>query len=73
MNEDVFICGRCADTLVRTRAVEWLSAMSDDALMDHMPQLVQALKFESYHTSALARLLVQRCLLSARLAHQICW
>ena len=61
------------DTLVRSRAVEWISEMSDDDFFDFLPQLIQALKFESYHTSALARLLTEKSIRSPRIAHQTYW
>ena len=59
--------------MVRTRAVEWLSAISDDELHDHLPQLVQALKYESYHMSGLACLIIERCITNPRAAHQVYW
>ena len=35
--------------------------------------LLQALKFESYHDSELARLLLERCITSVKLAQQLYW
>ena len=62
-----------ADTLVRSRAVEWISEMSDDDFFDFLPQLIQALKFESYHTSALAKLIAEKSIQNPRIAHQTYW
>ena len=36
------------DPLVRSRAVEWLSSMSDEDLAQYLLQLVQTLKYEPY-------------------------
>ena len=33
----------------------------------------QALKFESYHTSALARIMLERAVTNVRIAHRIYW
>jgi phosphatidylinositol-4-phosphate 3-kinase len=43
------------DQMVRETAVKWMECFSDDELCDYLPQLVQALKYESYHNSPLAR------------------
>ena len=42
------------DTCAREYAVRCISKMSVDELDDYMMQLVQALKFETYHNSPLA-------------------
>lgn len=43
------------DQMVRATAVRWMECFSDDELCDYLPQLVQALKYESYHNSSIAR------------------
>ena len=53
-----------SDTLIRDRSVALLRSMNDDQLVNIMPQLVQALKYEPYHDSALARFLLERAFLS---------
>ena len=61
------------DRRVRQTAVQWMEKLSDDELCDYLPQLVQALKYEIYHDSALARFLLRRALGSVRLMHYFFW
>ncbi|XP_076663810.1 phosphatidylinositol-4-phosphate 3-kinase catalytic subunit Pi3K68D isoform X1 [Andrena cerasifolii] len=61
------------DMKVREMAVEWIRELSNDELVDYLPQLLQALKHETYETSPLARFLLERALLSPRVAHHIYW
>ena len=49
---------------VRQYATNCLDDLTDKALAACLPQLVQALKYEPYHTSDLARFLLKRALLS---------
>lgn len=58
---------------VREVAVGWIRELSNDELVDYLPQLLQALKHETYETSPLARFLLERALLSPRVAHHIYW
>ena len=51
-----------ADERVRDYAVKCLSAMTDEELELYMLQLVQVLKFEQQHDSALAQFLLVRAL-----------
>ncbi|XP_073506684.1 phosphatidylinositol 3-kinase C2 domain-containing subunit gamma isoform X2 [Phyllobates terribilis] len=62
-----------ADEQVRAAACRELERLSCDELMDILPQLVQAVKFEWRLDSALVRLLLQRCLQSIQLAHSVYW
>ncbi|XP_015278738.1 PREDICTED: phosphatidylinositol 4-phosphate 3-kinase C2 domain-containing subunit alpha [Gekko japonicus] len=62
-----------ADQEVRTRAVQWIEAISDDELVDFLPQFVQALKYETYLDSALVRFLLDRALGNIRVAHYLYW
>ncbi|XP_022083711.1 phosphatidylinositol 4-phosphate 3-kinase C2 domain-containing subunit beta-like isoform X2 [Acanthaster planci] len=64
---------RFADREVRRTAVKWMQSISDDELCDYLPQLVQALKYESYHDSALARFLIERSIQSIRVSHFLYW
>ncbi|XP_012279784.1 phosphatidylinositol 4-phosphate 3-kinase C2 domain-containing subunit beta isoform X2 [Orussus abietinus] len=61
------------DMKVREMAVSWIRELSNDELIDYLPQLLQALKHETYEASPLARFLLERSLLSARVAHHIYW
>lgn len=54
-------------------AVGWIRELSNDELVDYLPQLLQALKHETYETSPLAIFLLERALLSPRVAHHIYW
>uniref|UniRef100_A0A452HTS7 Uncharacterized protein n=1 Tax=Gopherus agassizii TaxID=38772 RepID=A0A452HTS7_9SAUR len=47
-----------ADQEVRTTAVNWIEAMSDDELTDFLPQFVQALKYETYLDNSLVRFIL---------------
>jgi phosphatidylinositol-4-phosphate 3-kinase len=51
----VLLKAQFPDQMVRETAVRWMECFSDDELCDYLPQLVQALKYESYHNSPLAR------------------
>lgn len=61
------------DCQVRQKAVSWIQELSSDELVDYLPQLVQALKHETYEASPLARLLLERGLTSPRVAHHLYW
>ncbi|KAK9879212.1 hypothetical protein WA026_004058 [Henosepilachna vigintioctopunctata] len=61
------------DIEVRKYAVKWITTLSTDALVDYLPQLVVALKFETYDNSTLAEFLLDRSLRSPRFAHYLFW
>lgn len=61
------------DIEVRSLAVYWIRGISNDELVDYLPQLVQALKHETYETSSLAGFLLERALTSPRIAHHLYW
>ena len=62
------------DIHVREVAIKWLSSgVSNDDLTDFLPQLLEALKHETWTASSLAKLLLQRSLESPRLAHSLYW
>ncbi|XP_053305716.1 phosphatidylinositol 4-phosphate 3-kinase C2 domain-containing subunit alpha [Spea bombifrons] len=66
--------GRFSDQEVRATAVRWIDAgLSDDELVDFLPQFVQALKYEIYLDNALVRFLLSRALGSIRVAHYLYW
>ncbi|XP_058244023.1 phosphatidylinositol 4-phosphate 3-kinase C2 domain-containing subunit alpha isoform X2 [Hemibagrus wyckioides] len=62
-----------ADTEVRHMAVSWIEICSDDELTDYLPQLVQALKFESHLNNALVMFLLSRAQGNVNIAHQLYW
>ena len=61
------------DIVVRTYAVNWFSNVSESELCEYLPQLVQALKYETYHNSALSKFLITSALRSPRVAHYLFW
>ncbi|AYU77243.1 PI3-kinase family, ras-binding domain/Phosphoinositide 3-kinase C2/Phosphoinositide 3-kinase family, accessory domain (PIK domain)/Phosphatidylinositol 3- and 4-kinase, putative [Leishmania donovani] len=63
-----------ADLAVREQAVEYIDKMSDYELRGCILQLVQVLKYEPYHYSALARFLLRRSLRSNHIiGHYVFW
>lgn len=65
---------RYADTRVRQFAISCLDTMPDNELRNVLLQLVQVLKYEPYHYSALARFLLRRSLASPHfIGHTVFW
>lgn len=64
---------RFPDMFVRAQAVKWISKMTEDQLIDFLPQLMQALKFDCFDSSPLACFLLGRSLESPRVAHYLYW
>ncbi|KPA77138.1 putative phosphatidylinositol 3-kinase 2 [Leptomonas pyrrhocoris] len=65
---------RYADSVVRELAIESVGNMSDYELRGCILQLVQVLKYEPYHYSALARFLLRRSLRSNHIiGHYVFW
>jgi len=63
-----------SDSVVREYAVQRLEELDDNILQEVMLQLVQVLKYEPYHDSALARFLLRRGLLSPlTVGHTLFW
>uniref|UniRef100_A0A8B9J6Z5 Phosphatidylinositol 4,5-bisphosphate 3-kinase catalytic subunit gamma isoform n=1 Tax=Astyanax mexicanus TaxID=7994 RepID=A0A8B9J6Z5_ASTMX len=62
-----------SDAKVRTMAVRKLETLGDDDVLRYLLQLVQAVKFEPYHDSALAQFLLKRALRSKRIGHFLFW
>ncbi|XP_050713175.1 phosphatidylinositol 4-phosphate 3-kinase C2 domain-containing subunit beta-like isoform X2 [Eriocheir sinensis] len=61
------------DSVIRSRAVEWIRGLGSDELISFLPQLVQAVKHEAWDVSPTAELLLERALTSPRLAHHLYW
>ncbi|XP_072329180.1 phosphatidylinositol 4,5-bisphosphate 3-kinase catalytic subunit gamma isoform isoform X2 [Scyliorhinus torazame] len=62
-----------ADEKVRTFSVKRLEGLDNVHLLRYLLQLIQALKFEPYHDSALARFLIRCALRSKRIGHFFFW
>ncbi|XP_070240841.1 phosphatidylinositol 4-phosphate 3-kinase C2 domain-containing subunit beta [Bos mutus] len=61
------------DQEVRRMAVQWIGSLSDAELLDYLPQLVQALKYECYLDSPLVRFLLKRAVSDLRVTHYFFW
>uniref|UniRef100_A0A8B9RMF0 Phosphatidylinositol-4-phosphate 3-kinase, catalytic subunit type 2 beta n=1 Tax=Astyanax mexicanus TaxID=7994 RepID=A0A8B9RMF0_ASTMX len=61
------------DQECRRTAVKWMDTISDPELLDFLPQLVQALKYECYLDSPLVRFLLRRAIGDVRIAHCLFW
>ncbi|XP_060701313.1 phosphatidylinositol 4-phosphate 3-kinase C2 domain-containing subunit beta [Hemiscyllium ocellatum] len=61
------------DQELRRTAVHWMETMSTSELVDFLPQLVQALKFECYLDSPLVRFLMRRAICDVKIAHYFYW
>eukprot|EP01083_Nonionella_stella_P003961 11395_1 len=64
----------CADTVVREKAISWLEDVYDDDLSNILLQLVQCLKYEPHHDSALSMFLLRRSLANPyQIGHFFFW
>ncbi|XP_063251254.1 phosphatidylinositol 3-kinase C2 domain-containing subunit gamma [Prinia subflava] len=61
------------DQDIRGAAVQQIENVSNDELLEYLPQLVQVLKFEWNLESPLVKLLLSRSLQSIQVAHQLFW
>uniref|UniRef100_A0A8C9MVZ1 Phosphatidylinositol-4-phosphate 3-kinase catalytic subunit type 2 gamma n=1 Tax=Serinus canaria TaxID=9135 RepID=A0A8C9MVZ1_SERCA len=61
------------DQDIRRAAVQQIENVSNDELLEYLPQLVQVLKFEWSLESPLVKLLLSRSLQSIQVAHQLYW
>ncbi|CAK1551645.1 unnamed protein product [Leptosia nina] len=61
------------DLDVRKLAGELIQGMSDDEFMRVLPQLAQALRYETYECSTLAEVLLSRALSAPAVAHKLFW
>ncbi|KAM9388736.1 phosphatidylinositol 3-kinase C2 domain-containing subunit gamma [Phaethornis superciliosus] len=61
------------DQDIRRAAVQQIENLSNDELLEYLPQLVQVLKFEWNLESPLVKLLLNRSLQSIQVAHQLYW
>ncbi|XP_065598599.1 phosphatidylinositol 3-kinase C2 domain-containing subunit gamma [Cyrtonyx montezumae] len=61
------------DKDIRRIAVQQIENLSNDELLEYLPQLVQVLKFEWSLEGPLVKLLLNRSLQSIQVAHQLYW
>uniref|UniRef100_A0A8C6MI71 Phosphatidylinositol-4-phosphate 3-kinase catalytic subunit type 2 gamma n=1 Tax=Moschus moschiferus TaxID=68415 RepID=A0A8C6MI71_MOSMO len=61
------------DQEIRSVAVQQLDNLLNDELLEYLPQLVQAVKFEWDLESPLVQLLLHRSLQSIQIAHRLYW
>lgn len=61
------------DQEIRNVAVQQLDNLLNDELLEYLPQLVQAVKFEWNLESPLVQLLLHRSLQSVQIAHRLYW
>ncbi|XP_029942626.1 phosphatidylinositol 4-phosphate 3-kinase C2 domain-containing subunit beta isoform X1 [Salarias fasciatus] len=61
------------DQELRRTAVQWMDSISDSELLDFLPQLVQAVKYECYLDSSLVRFLLRRAVSDVSTAHFLFW
>ncbi|XP_012415101.1 phosphatidylinositol 3-kinase C2 domain-containing subunit gamma [Trichechus manatus latirostris] len=61
------------DQEIRKAAVQQLDNLLNDELLEYLPQLVQAVKFEWNLESPLVQLLLHRSLQSIQVAHRLYW
>jgi phosphatidylinositol-4,5-bisphosphate 3-kinase len=74
MDALTFLDAKYADPVVRGYAVDRLELFRDDEIMLFLLQFVQALKYELYDDSPLARFLIRRGLREPKfLGHQLFW
>ncbi|XP_037108358.1 phosphatidylinositol 4-phosphate 3-kinase C2 domain-containing subunit beta isoform X1 [Syngnathus acus] len=61
------------DQELRRTAVKWMDAISEPELVDFLPQLVQAVKYECYLDSSLVRFLLRRAIQDLSVTQQLFW
>ncbi|XP_069754328.1 phosphatidylinositol 4-phosphate 3-kinase C2 domain-containing subunit alpha isoform X2 [Narcine bancroftii] len=62
-----------ADKEVRSIAVNWIERMTNDELVDYLPQFVEAIKHECHLDNALVKFLLSRALGNVCVAHHLYW
>ena len=68
------LIGKYVDTKVREKAVSVLEKFTNQELAQYLGQLVQALRYEPYHDSSLARFLMKRAIKSKwKIGHYFLW
>eukprot|EP00042_Codosiga_hollandica_P028871 m.154919 g.154919 ORF g.154919 m.154919 type:complete len:2024 (+) comp52902_c0_seq1:25-6096(+) len=62
-----------SDPQIRALAVDWIDKLPDNELLDYLFPLVEALKFEPFFNSSLAKFLLRRALQCPRVMHYLFW
>ncbi|XP_048466523.1 phosphatidylinositol 4-phosphate 3-kinase C2 domain-containing subunit beta-like [Rhincodon typus] len=62
-----------SDQEIRQTAAQQIGSIPDDELLDYLPQLVQAVKFEWHLNNPLVELLLNRSIRNIRVAHHLYW
>ncbi|CAD5215934.1 unnamed protein product [Bursaphelenchus okinawaensis] len=61
------------DQKVRSKAISWIRKASPAFIFGFTPQFVEALRFETYEDSELAKFLLERCVLDKTFAFEFYW
>ncbi|OZC04855.1 hypothetical protein X798_08177 [Onchocerca flexuosa] len=61
------------DITIRSKAISWLKNASSDFLFNFLPELVEALRFETFEDSSLAVYLLTLCAGDRRFAFELYW
>ncbi|KAK6109822.1 Phosphatidylinositol 3- and 4-kinase family protein [Brugia pahangi] len=61
------------DLTIRSKAISWLKNASSDFLFNFLPELVEALRFETFEDSSLAVYLLTLCAGDRRFAFELYW
>lgn len=62
-----------ADQRVRTKAIEWIARGTTAQLLNFIPQLLEALRFEHYEDSATAKFLLSQSTKNRSFAFELYW
>ena len=61
------------DIHVRKVAIDWLSSVSSDDFVDFLPQLLEALKNETWTVNHLSKMMLEQSLSSPKVSHALFW
>jgi len=69
----VFCMHSFPDSKVREEAVRWISHMPDGELINLLPQMVEALSYETFDFSPLAKFLLKKSISCLEISHSLFW
>lgn len=61
------------DAKVREQAIAWISQMDNEELVNMLPQLIEALSYETFDFSPLAEFLLKKSLSCLKISHAMFW